>query len=160
MQEQDISVYDKIFDIVAENLRLAGKPFEYGKHTFLCDVASHPQDICVSRYLHLSNLDFMQAVYVAALKRLPDKRTAAFWNERSDMPKGLFQEQVLRCIANSSVVAINHIHLLDNPYFKQKRGLKYRMLGMLYGLTNKSSLRKLGKRMPDPLQKLIRKVFL
>lgn len=160
MQKQDISVYNKIFDIVTENLRLAGKSFEYGKNTFLCDVASHPQDICVSRYLNLSNLDFMQAIYVAAMKRLPDEPTVAFWKEKCVLPKGLFQEQVLKYIANSSVVAINHIRLLDDPYFKQKRGLKYRVLGMLYGLTDKSCLRKFGKKLPDPIQKLIRKVFL
>lgn len=160
MQGQEISVYDKIYDTVAENLRLAGKPFEYGKNTFLCDVESHPQDICVSKYLHLSNMDFMQAIYVAALKRLPDERTVAFWTEKLDVPREIFQEEVLRCIAHSSVVAINHIHLVDNPYFEQKRGFRYKLLGMLYGLTDKSGLRKLGKKMPDPVQRLIRKVFL
>ena len=105
-------------------------------------------------------MDFMQAIYVAALKRLPDERTVAFWTEKLDAPREIFQEEVLRCIAHSSVVAINHIHLVDNPYFEQKRGFRYKLLGMLYGLTDKSSLRKLGKKMPDPVQRLIRKVFL
>lgn len=160
MQETNMSVYAKIYDVVAENLRLAEKNFEYEKSTFLCDVETHPQDVCVSKYLHLSNPEFMEAIYVAALKRLPDERTVAFWAEKYDLPGEMFQEEVLRCIARSSVVAINHVHLVDNPYFEQKRGLKYKVLGMLYGLTDKSSLREFGKKMPAPVQKLIRKVFL
>lgn len=38
MQEQDFSVYDKLFDIVAENLRLVGR-LNHGKNTVLCDMA-------------------------------------------------------------------------------------------------------------------------
>lgn len=155
-----MSVYAQIYDVVAENLRLAEKNFEYDKSTFLCDVESHPQDINVSKYLHLSNSEFVEAIYVAALKRLPDARTVAFWAEKYDMPKEAFQQEVLRCIARSSVVAINHIHLVDNPYFEQKRGVKYKALGLLYGLTDKSNLRELGKKLPDPIQKVIRKIFL
>ena len=153
-------VYTGIYDVVAENMRLADQTFEYEKSTFLCDVTSHPQDVCVSKYLDLPNPEFMQAIYVAALKRLPDERTVAFWTEKYDMPKEVFQREVLQCIARSSVVAINHIHLVDNPYFEQKIGLKYRALGMLYGLTDKSSLREFGKKLPAPVQKVIRKVFL
>ena len=155
-----MSVYAEIYDVVAENLRLAGKTFEYEKNTFLCDVESHPQDIRVSKYLHLSNPEFMQAIYVAALKRLPDERTVAFWSKKYDLPAEEFQKEVLQCIARSSVVAINHIHLTDNPYFEQKRGFRYKLLGVLYGLTDKSSLREFGKKMPEPIQKLIRKIFL
>lgn len=154
------SVYGQIYDAVAGNLRWAGKTFDYEKSTFLCDVESHPQDVSVSKYLQLSNPEFVQAMYVAALKRLPNERTVAFWAGKYDMPKEAFQREVLQCIARSSVVAINHIHLVDNPYFEQKRGLKYKTLGMLYGLTDKSSLRELGKKMPAPIQRLIRKVFL
>lgn len=71
-----MSVYEEIYAAVAENLRLADKTFEYGKSTFLCDVESHPQDICVSKYLHLTNREFAEAIYVAALKRLPVQRTS------------------------------------------------------------------------------------
>ncbi len=160
MQEINKSVYAKIYDVVAENMYLAEKKFEYEKSTFLYDVESHPQDVCVSKYLQLSNPEFMEAIYVAALKRLPDERTVAFWTEKYDLPGEQFQKEVLKCIAGSSVVAINHIRLIDNPYFEQKRGLKYKVLGMLYGLTDKSYLREFGKKLPTPLQKLIRKVFL
>ena len=159
-QVGNISVYEEIYNVVAENLHLADKEFGYGKATFLCDVETHPRDICVSEYLHLPNPEFMQAIYVAALKRLPDERTVSFWSEKYDMEKEAFQREVLGCIANSSVVAINQIRLLDNPYFEQKRGLKYRTLGLLYGLTDKAVLREFGKKLPMPVQKIIRKVFL
>ena len=69
-------------------------------------------------------------------------------------------KKVLVFVANASVVAINHIRLVNNPYFAQRRGIRYRMMGMLYGLTDKSSLRELGKKLPQPIQRVIRKVFL
>lgn len=153
-------VYGTIYDTVAENLCSTGKTFEYGKNTFLCDVGSHPQDVCVDRYLELSNPEFMEAVYVAALKRLPDERTRHFWEASYELPREEFQRLVLECIAKSSVVAINHIRLTDNPYFQQKATLRSRLLGQLYGLTDKSSLREFGKKLPMPIQKIIRKVFL
>lgn len=155
-----MAVYAEIYDVVAENLQQAETSFEYGKHTFLCDVASHPQEVHVSRFIHLPNPEFVQAVYVAALKRLPDDRTVDFWKMRYELPKEEFQEQVLRCVADSSVVAINHIRFLDNPYFKQKIGLKYKLFGKLYGLTDKANLREFGKKLPQPAQRLIRKIFL
>ena len=155
-----MSVYSELYDVVAENLRAADKTFEYGKSTFLCDVGTHPQNVCVSKYLQLSNQDFFEAVYVAALKRLPDEITLSFWAKRYDLPREQFQREVLQSIAGSSVVAINHIRLVDNPYFEQKRGLRYKTLGLLYGLTDKSNLREFGKKLPEPLQRLIRKVFL
>lgn len=155
-----MSVYSELYDVVAENLRAADKAFEYGKSTFLCDVGTHPQNVCVSKYLRLSNQDFFEAVYVAALKRLPDERTLSFWAKRYDLPREQFQREVLQSIAGSSVVAINHIRLVDNPYFEQKCGLKYKTLGLLYGLTDKSNLREFGKKLPEPVQRLIRKVFL
>lgn len=160
MQGSNMLVYAEICDVVIGNLQQAEMSFEYGKSTFLCDVESHPQEVCVSRFLHLSNPEFMQAVYVAALKRLPDDRTVDFWRMRYEQPKEEFQEQVLRCVANSSVVAINHIRFTENPYFEQKTGLKYKMLGGLYGLTDKANLREFGKKLPQPIQRLIRKIFL
>lgn len=156
----DRAVYEQIYDAVAENMGAAGLNFEYGSSTFLCDVGSHPQDIYIPKYLGLQNLEFMEAVYVAALKRLPDEKTRRFWEERALLPKEEFQRQVLKCIAGSSVVAINHSCLKDNPYFVQKETLRTRCLGLLYGLTDKSSLRIFGKSLPMPIQKVIRKVFL
>ena len=71
-ESREAEVYAGIYDIVAGNRKAAGETFGYGKSTFLCDVMSHPQDIIVSKYLDLPNEEFMEAMYVAALKRLPD----------------------------------------------------------------------------------------
>lgn len=155
-----MQVYEQLYDVVAENLQAAGKTFEYRKSTFLCDVNGHPQDIDVSKYLSLSNEEFFQAIFVAAYKRLPELKEQAAWEAQFALPKDRFRAVVLKQIAGSSVVAINHMRLINNPYFKQKRGLRYKALGILYGLTDKSSLREFGKKLPRPVQKVIRKVFL
>lgn len=156
--EQDI--YGRLYDVVQGNMAGAGLTFPYEKATFLCEVKAHPQEIDVSRYLELSNPVFMQAVHAAALKRLPEEKTTAFWERRYGEPEKGFQEEVLRSVAASSVVAINQIRLVNNPYFTQKRGIKYRCMGVLYGFTDKAFLREFGKKLPMPVQKLIRKVFI
>ncbi|MBO5283043.1 MAG: hypothetical protein J6B43_07975 [Lachnospiraceae bacterium] len=153
-------VYSRLYDVVQANMDTAGGKFPYEKETFLCDVGAHPQEIDISGYLKLSNPAFMQAVHVAALKRLPEERIVTFWEQRYGEEREQFQEEVLRSIANSSVVAINQIRIIHNPYFEQKRGVRYHALGLLYGLTDKSSLREFGKKLPMPVQKIIRKVFI
>ena len=155
-----MQVYEQLYDVVEENLQAAGKKFEYKKATFLCDAGGHPQDIDVSKYLDLPNEQFFQAIFVAAYKRLPEAKESAAWESKFGLAREQFQREVLRNIANASVVAINKIQLLNNPYFKQRKGLKYKVMGLLYGLTDKSSLREFGKKLPGPLQRIIRKVFL
>ncbi len=155
-----MKVYEEIYNIVAENYHDAGMNFEYRKATFLQDVNSHPQKIDVSRYISLSNELFFQAIFVAAFKRLPESEEAKRWKDQLELSKESFQKKFLEYVAGSSVVAINHILLVNNPYFEQKKGLRYRMVGVLYGLTDKSSLREFGKTLPAPIQKIIRKVFI
>ena len=158
MAKQDI--YGQLYDVMQGNMEAAGLRFPYERETFLCEVGAHPQEVDVARYLELPNPVFMQAVHAAALKRLPEEKTVAFWEQRYGEPREQFQEEVLRSVAGSSVVAINQIRLVHNPYFEQKRGIKYRCMGALYGLTDKSALREFGKKLPMPLQKFIRKVFI
>lgn len=155
-----MNLYAKLYDVVAENLQHANEDFGYEKTTFLYDVGSAPKEIDVAKYLELENAQFLQAVFVAAYKRLPEGEEVQKWSEQVEMPKEQFQAAFLKYIANSSVVAINHMELINNPYFSHKRGLKYKAIGALYGLTDKSFLREFGKSLPAPVQKVIRKVFL
>ncbi len=155
-----MEVYNSIYDIVAGNMEEKGEHFGYQKSTFLCDVGMHPQSIDITRFLELDNHHFYEAIYVVAYRRLPEKKEIAFWEGKEMLPKEQFQKEVLKNIAGSSVVAINQIKLINNPYFNQKIGLKYHFMGILYGLTDKSCLREFGKKLPQPIQKLIRKVFL
>lgn len=153
-------IYNGIYDIVAENLQAAEKAFEYGRDTFLCDINSHPQVVDVSKYLYLPNPQFFQAVFVGVYRRLPEEKEMAAWKEKYGWPLDKFQAALLKTIEKSSVAAINHIQFVNNPYFEQQRGIRYRVLGIFYGLTDKSSLREFGKKLPQPIQKVIRKVFL
>ncbi len=151
---------DKLYDVVAENYKNAGLEFNYRKNTYLCDVGKHPQVIDVSNYLELSNEDFAQAIFVAAYRRLPEQKECGGWIEKYGWDRAEFQKDVLQHIVKVPVVAINHIRFINNPYFEQKMGFKYHAYGILYGLTNKSFLRELGKKLPQPIQKIVRKVFL
>lgn len=155
-----MSVYGKLYDIVATNLDIANQKFGYNKETFLRDVSGEPQTIDVSKYLDLSNPDFFQAVFVNAYKRLPDEREYGIWEKYFSEEEEKFRKKFLKSVSNSTVTAINHMRIINNPYFKQQRSPRYFILGLAYGLTDKSFLRELGKKMPQPIQKIIRKVFL
>lgn len=159
-QTRGQNIYGRLYDIVQENMEAAGRKFPYAKETFLCEAGGHPQEIDVSRFLELPNPVFLQAVHVAVLKRLPEEKTEAFWEQRYEEPGRQFQEEVLRSVGNASAAAIHHIRLVRNPYFEHKKGIKYYCMGILYGLTDKSFLREFGKKLPMPVQKLIRKVFI
>ena len=153
-------VYEKIYDLVEGNLHRVGVSFDYKRNTFLCDVGMHPKKINVSVFLHLSNPDFIEASYVATLHHLPDEKTAKLWEKYYSEPTGEFRIRVLRSLEKSSVVARQQVELFSNAYFQQKKGICYHLLGNLYLLTDKSNLRELGKKLPMPIQKIIRRIFI
>ena len=160
MEEMEWDVYKGVFDTVRLNMENAGESFPYYEETFFCDVCSDPGTIDVSKYTSLENKKFFQALFVAVLKRLPDEKEEAGWKSKYGMDQETFQTESLKMFVNSSVSAINHMVFVNNPYFNQKRGVRYHVLGMLYGLTDKSALRVWGKKMPRFVQKIIRKVFI
>ncbi len=153
-------MYDKLYEVVAANYKKAGMECKYRKSTYLCDVGKHPQVIDVSEYLHLANEEFAQAIFVTTFKRLPTEKECCSWPAMYKLKQEEFQKSILKQVVNSSVVAINKMVFVNNPYFEQRKGLKYKAMGLLYGLTDKSFLREFGKKLPQPIQKVIRKVFL
>lgn len=155
-----MDIYSKLYDVVVENCDNADCNFEYKKSTYLCDVGNHPQVIDVSKYSELTNEDFFQAVFVAALKRLPEEQERAPWAELYVQKKEEFQPAVLRFLMKNNAFALNQMRIINNPYFEQKFNLQYKLMGKMYGLTDKSTLRAWGKKLPAPIQKVIRKVFL
>ena len=153
-------VYKALFHTVENNLTEAGDGFHYKESTFLLDINTNPSVVDVSRYVGLPNEAFFQAVFVAANKRLPEKKEIDPWMPMYGMERETFQTRVLKRMVHSSTVAINHIHFRNIPYFRYKEGIVYKALGAMYSLTDKSSLREFGKKMPMPIQKLIRKIFI
>lgn len=153
-------IYNNLYEIVAENLQAAGKTFEYGKETFLCNLGSHPRVIDVSRYLPLSNPQFFQAVFVGIYGRMPEEKEAVAWEKKYNWPQEEFQAAILRKLVKSGMAAIYHIRFINNPYFEQHRGIRYRMLGILAAFTGQSFIRKFAGKLPQPIKKILRKVFL
>ncbi|MCR5719821.1 MAG: hypothetical protein K6F84_04575, partial [Lachnospiraceae bacterium] len=153
-------LYEKLYDKVASNMESAGKVFPYRKETFLREAGTAPDVIDVERYLDLENEEFFQAVFQVAYKRLYDEKEYEVWKKHFSMEKDEFRKKFLKSIESSTVIAINRQTIINNPYFKMKKGIRYFILGRLYGLTDKSSLRTFGKKMPGFIQKIIRKVFI
>ena len=157
LKEKEEQVYREIYASVNERCLETGHTFPYAENTYLNDLKTKPGVIDVSRFLQLPNSEFFQAVYVAAVRKAPDPDVAEAWREKEGLPGEEFQQQVLRFVEHLNVVAINHVQFVNNPYFRQNRGLRYRVLGLVYRLTNKPSLRILGRKLPGPIQKLLTK---
>lgn len=157
MQSQ---VYGTIYDIVSENYKKAGRRMLYEKQAYLCNVRSHPQIVDVARYYRLSNLQYCQAVFMAVYRRLPGQSEYEKWGVFSGMETSAFRKRLLKKLSVCSVAAQNRIWLMHNPYFQQRTGIRYRLGGLLYVLTDKPSLRQLGKKLPEWVQQRIRKVLL
>lgn len=155
-----LRIYERIYDVVSANGQIAGKKLNYEKQAFLCGIGAHPQIVDVAAYKRLSNPEFYQAVHAAVYHRLPEQEEYEKWSVFFGMEIPAFQSKLLKKLSVSNLAAVNRIRLIHNPYFVQKRGIRYRMLGMLYGLTDKPTLRQIGKKLPQPVQKLVRKVLL
>jgi hypothetical protein len=155
-----MTTYEAIYDIVATNMTDTGEPWEYGKATFLSEVESEPGQIDIARYVKLANPDFLQAIYVAVYKRLPEPKQISYWAQYYDLPKEHFQSRVLQNIVQSGVAAINHIRFLNNPYFTYRTPVwRTRLLRMLGRMSDMTAIRSLGKKLPKPLQSIVRKIF-
>ncbi|OQA26261.1 MAG: hypothetical protein BWY61_00727 [Firmicutes bacterium ADurb.Bin354] len=153
-------IYEVIYDTISENMIDAGSQYPYNKETFLNDIGTGTQEVDVSRFLDLPNDKFYQAIFVATMRRLPNTKAELSFEQRYSEPKEEFQTEVLRFLDRSSFVAVNNIRFINNPYFEQKRGLRYKLIGLSYGLKDKSELRQFGKKLPQPVQKVIRRIFL
>lgn len=151
--------YEKIYDYVNGKLINSGKNFRYCKETFLLDVGNEPRTLSVSKYLELENEKFAQAIYVAIYNQLPDNKFWRKWTIKFHLPRDQFQRAFLWDISKSAIVSINHFEIIDNPYFRQRRGIYNKMIGMIYGLTNNNCLRTFAKKLPPSIQCIIRKNF-
>ena len=158
--EKLTDIYSRLFDVVNQNMTGAGETFSYEKSTLLTNFGQAPRIVDVDRYEALDNKEYYQAAFVGAYKRLPEEKEEQPWKDRTKKDREEFRRLLLTEISGSSVFAIQHMKLKDNPYCASPHGIKYRVLGILYGLTDKSSLRTFGKKLPAPLQNIIRKVFL
>ena len=154
------NIYEVIYDTISENMISAGLGYSYNKETFLYDIGTDTQEIDISRFLDLPNDKFYQAIFVATMRRLPHTKAELSFEQKYSEPKEDFQKEVLSFMNKFSFVAVNNIRFINNPYFEQNRGIRYKMIGLLYGLTDKSELRQLGKKLPKPIQMVIRRFFL
>ncbi len=155
-----MNIYEVVYDTVSENMTNSGSQYSYNKETFLRDVGTPTHVIDVSKYTCLPNDKFYQALFVATMRRLPNSKAELVFENKYTEPPKMFQVEVLKMLYRSSFAAINNIRFINNPYFNQSYKMRYKVFGLLYGLTDKSSLRQFGKKLPKPIQKVIRRVFL
>ncbi|MCR4896865.1 MAG: hypothetical protein K5891_08850 [Lachnospiraceae bacterium] len=154
------AIYGILYDTVAANMEAAGAPFGYRRPSMTCNAGMHPRIVDVSRYEELDNADYFQAAFVGVFKRLPEVAEEAPWQQHYGEDRTAFRTRVWKVLTGSTVFAIRHMELTENPYCTPRMGLRYHLLGRVHGLTARADFRTFGKKLPAPIQKLIRKVFL
>ena len=156
----EAEIYGILYDRVAANMAAAGENFGYRRPSMTCNAGMHPRIVDVSRYENLDNADYFQAAFVGVFKRLPEEAEETPWREHYGEERSAFRTRVWKVLTGSTVYAIRHMELSENPYYMPKMGLRYHLLGKVHGLTARADFRTFGKKLPAPIQKLIRKVFL
>lgn len=68
-----MQLYDKIFQVANENMRTNGLEFNFGQAAFESILYKNPRIIEVSEFESLSEMEFLTAVYLRFLNRLPDE---------------------------------------------------------------------------------------
>ena len=70
----EMKLYDKIFDVANGKMQQYGMEFSFDKKTFDCILYRNPHSIQVQEFLGMQPKDFVDAVYLRCLNRLPDAR--------------------------------------------------------------------------------------
>lgn len=68
----EIKLYDKIFDVANSMMQQHGMEFSFGREVFASFLDKDPNVIQVSEFKELEAADFVGAVYLRCLNRLPD----------------------------------------------------------------------------------------
>lgn len=68
----EMKLYDKIFDVANSKMQEHGMEFSFGREVFLSFLNRDPNVIHVSEFTALEPRDFVGAVYLRCLNRLPD----------------------------------------------------------------------------------------
>lgn len=89
----EIKLYDKIFQVANGKMQEHGMEFSFDKKAFDCILYRNPNIIRVEEFLDLEPRDFVDAVYLRCLNRLPDTRAVQRMMEYMD---GAEQKKLLR----------------------------------------------------------------
>lgn len=68
----ELKLYDKIFDVANGKMQEHGLEFCFGREAFQCILHKNPNVISVEEFMELGAKDFVDAVYLRCLNRLPN----------------------------------------------------------------------------------------
>lgn len=118
--QSDREVYGKLYDIVSENMKKAGKHFGPTKNVFLLASQLEPQRTDMALLQGIPKEEIVQAAYVAVLHRLPGEAEQSYWQQQDFYNRQDYKTVLLKKIAYSVEREIKGIEV----YNTEKVGVK------------------------------------
>lgn len=136
------TVYEKLYQITAENMKKAGGSFQNAEKTFLyfCENDPHQVDILKLYDIEADNREFVQIAYLAILNRTIDADAYRSWEKRFRLPEKKFRQMVINRITNSPETVHCHKRIYHNLFLynkprkndQKKPGIVYRAAMKVY----------------------------
>lgn len=83
-----MQLYDKIFQVANENMTSSGLKFSFGKTAFESILCKNPELIEVSEFDTVAREEFLTAVYLRCLNRLPDCEIEKYYSKLLEITDG------------------------------------------------------------------------
>lgn len=148
---REYSIYGSLFQLASEELERCGMSMPCSQKSFEAVTGAAPQTVDLLPLLRLEGKEFADALWFAFFQKLPPKKEQKRFAECS-------KEEILKMASGEGAFAIRGIKPINSP-FKIKIGFRGQILKVISGVKSSVFLRKLAKKMPDGLQKKIRKLF-
>lgn len=164
---EETSVYEMMYDIVAENMKAENDEMEFSKEAFLFDVNRKLGEVDIADMLHMDNKTFLEAAYLGFLGRLPDEGAIIGWSEKAEnLDCFSFQSQVVNSMLHSAEFRTKNVKVYNCIYSLLKRK-RFRCNESIEQTKSKVILKKgyiynimlkIYRKMPEKIKHIIRKV--
>lgn len=152
-------VYEKIYDIVENNILDQGGDFTYTKAAFLFEANRECNELDFLKLLKLNNQEFFEAAYLGMLGRLPDDGAYKSWDHHiKNMASQAFQERLTKSILSSNEFKLKGIVIKNCIYALNS------VDNNIHGSVNSkiaiySILHKVYKKLPLKIRLIIRRIL-
>lgn len=97
-----ISIYRKIFDLANDNMKKHGEAFRYSYKAFSVFIGKSPNLVHTDEFFGLDKEDYLAALYLRCLNRLPDEGSYKTYENVEKETKDFMQYMVLSGVIQSA----------------------------------------------------------
>lgn len=152
------TIYEKIFDITNENLKLSGNEMPFTKEAFLYSTESQLGYVNIFDLLLYNKRTFLQCLYIALFYRTPEKMARENWGKLDHLNDFEFQQKAIQSLMASEEYIRNGVIIYNNPYTEPKIQIGRESIEAVQMNPYIKKLYNYYKKMPILIKKVIRRV--